>query len=47
MHALRQGEHYKTAEEIAQAVTFLASEKASFITGASLQVDGGQIKATV
>ncbi|RNB82561.1 SDR family oxidoreductase [Brevibacillus nitrificans] len=38
---------YGTAEEIAQAVTFLASEKASFITGASLQVDGGQIKATV
>jgi len=36
---------YGTAEEIASAVTFLASEKASFITGASLQVDGGQIKS--
>lgn len=38
---------YGTAEEIASAITFLTSEKASFITGASLQVDGGQIKATV
>lgn len=38
---------YGTAEEVANAVTFLASEKASFITGASLQVDGGQIKSTV
>jgi 3-oxoacyl-[acyl-carrier protein] reductase len=38
---------YGTAEEVANAVMFLASEKASFITGASLQVDGGQIKSTV
>lgn len=29
------------AEEIAQAILFLASEEASFITGASLVVDGG------
>lgn len=31
-------------EEFASAVTFLASEKASYITGVSLAVDGGWIK---
>lgn len=30
-------------EEIAQAVVYLASEKASYITGVALQVDGGKI----
>ena len=30
-----------TAEEVAQAIYFLASESASFITGAVLSVDGG------
>lgn len=30
-----------TAEEIANTIVFLASDKASFITGASLAVDGG------
>ncbi|MGW2721662.1 SDR family oxidoreductase [Streptomyces sp. NPDC001492] len=33
----RQG----TAREVAEAVTFLLSERASYITGQSLVVDGG------
>lgn len=31
------------AEEVANAVLFIASEEASFITGASLSVDGGKL----
>jgi NAD(P)-dependent dehydrogenase (short-subunit alcohol dehydrogenase family) len=34
-----------TPEEIAQAVVFVASDKASFMTGATVCVDGGQIAA--
>lgn len=36
---------FGTPEEIAAAVVFLSSPKASFMTGASVVVDGGQIKS--
>jgi NAD(P)-dependent dehydrogenase (short-subunit alcohol dehydrogenase family) len=32
-----------TPEEIAQTILFVASDKASFITGASIAVDGGKL----
>jgi len=35
---------FGTPEEFAAAVTFMASERASYITGTSLAVDGGWIK---
>lgn len=38
-HALGRPGH---VSEVAAAVTFLASDSASFITGASLPVDGGR-----
>ena len=34
-----------TAEEVADMVVFLGSERASFVTGASISMDGGQRKA--
>lgn len=36
-----------TAEEVADVVVFLASERASFVNGAFVSVDGGQRKALI
>ena len=35
-----------TAEDVANAVLFLASDEASFITGTALTVDGGMLART-
>ncbi len=40
--AARSVKSLGTAEEIARAVVFLASEEAGFITGATLTMNGGQ-----
>jgi 3-oxoacyl-[acyl-carrier protein] reductase len=33
--------HYGTGDEIASLVAYLASPEASYVTGASLSIDGG------
>ncbi len=38
---------FGTAEEIADVVTFLASDRASLVTGANIAVDGCQLKPSV
>lgn len=38
---------YGQPQEIADVITFLASEKASYITGQAINIDGGMVKATV
>jgi 3-oxoacyl-[acyl-carrier protein] reductase len=39
--------HHGDPEDIAYMVAFLASEKAKFITGQAINVDGGMVKATL
>ena len=39
--------HHGDPEDIASMVAFLASDKAKFITGQAISVDGGMVKATI
>jgi 3-oxoacyl-[acyl-carrier protein] reductase len=36
---------YGTPEEFAEVVAFLASERSSYITGTTMQIDGGMVKS--
>ncbi|WP_373893700.1 SDR family oxidoreductase [Virgibacillus natechei] len=42
-----QQNRYESAEEIADLMMFLASDKASFITGSYYRIDGGQSAQSV
>jgi 3-oxoacyl-[acyl-carrier protein] reductase len=44
-HGVAAG-RFGTPQEVAAAAVFLASEQASWITGATLEVDGGTLRAT-
>ncbi|AFM23484.1 SDR family NAD(P)-dependent oxidoreductase [Desulfomonile tiedjei] len=39
--------HHGDAEDIANMVAFLASDRAKFVTGQAINVDGGMVKCTV
>ncbi len=39
--------HHGDPEDIANLVTFLSSDKAKFITGQAINVDGGMVKCSI
>jgi len=39
--------HHGDPEDIANLVAFLASDRAKFITGQAISVDGGMVKSTI
>lgn len=39
--------HHGDSEDVANLVAFLASDRAKFITGQAINVDGGMVKSTI